>query len=179
MEVLFGDKSNFAIQAMLEPELKPPSFVWGRMCLWVSGLQLGDYKNKHCGIAQCTTHLNQVVEIVDQLGISVFGNKSDQEIYSFLEEAWLDPGSDDFGIENEFQKFHKFRFNYGFAEMFDGEPMSFLLRQPNGSLMLLFKTRNSSDLKKHVFSEQLFIDSVKNFDAWYNDQSKILDSENA
>jgi hypothetical protein len=172
MEVLFGDKSNFAIQAMLEPELKPPSFVWGRMCLWVSGIQLGDYKNSHCGLAQCTTHLNQVVEKVDQLDVSVFGDKNDEEIYSLLENAWLDPGSDDFGIENEFQKFHKYNFNYGFAEMFDRAPISFLLKQHNGSLRLLFKTSNSSKVKQHIFTKQLFIETVENFDAWFNDQSK-------
>ncbi|MBT3723918.1 MAG: hypothetical protein HOM14_10610 [Gammaproteobacteria bacterium] len=179
MEVIIGDEYNFAIQAMLEPELEPPFYIWGRMCLWVSGIQFGDYNDKHCGLAQCTTHLNQVIEVVDQLSIRVFGDKDDQEIYSFLENAWLNPGHDDFGLESELLEFHKLRFDYGFAEVFDREPMSFLLKLPNDKLKLLFKTQNIEQLNSHIFDVKLFKNLVEKFDDWFNEQSILMDSKNA
>ena len=179
MEVTIGDKSNFAIQAMLEPELKPPSFIWGSMCLWVLGFQIGDYNDEHCGLAQCVFHMNQVVGIIDQLSIEVFSEQSDQEIYSFLENACLNPGFDDFGVDNGFLEFHKFRFDYGFSEMFDREPMSFLLKQTNGSLKLLFKIKNDDKLMSHTFSEQFFIETVAKFNTWFNEKSILMDSKNA
>ena len=179
MEVTFGNASEFAIQAMLEPELKPPSHIWGRMCLWVSGIQLGDYNDGHCGLAQCTSHLNQIVEIIDQLSASVFGDKDDQDIYSFLENASHNSGFDDNAVENKFMEFHKFRFDYGFAEMFDREPMSFLIKQPTGTLKLLFKTNNDNKLNSHVFNEQLFKKSIERFNGWYDEQSILMSSKNA
>jgi hypothetical protein len=179
METLLGDKSEFAIQVMSEPDLKPPSAVWGRMCLWVKGIQLGDFNNSHCGLCQCVHHLNQVLEILDELWSNSFNNKSDKEIFNFLKTAWLDPGFDDFGASNECSQYHKYNASYGFAEMFDSEGMFFILTMPNNILKFLYQPNESSDIKSLAIDKELFTNTVIKFNSWYVEQENILETKNA
>ena len=48
MKMIFGNKKDFAIQAIIEPNLKPPSSVWGRFSVWVENVSIGDYNEEHC-----------------------------------------------------------------------------------------------------------------------------------
>lgn len=179
METLLGDKSEFAIQVMPEPDLKPPSAVWGRMCLWVKGIQLGDFNDAHCGLSQCEHHLNQVLDVLDELWSESFSNKSDKEIFNYLNNAWLEPGFDDFGVSNEFGQFHKYNIRYGFAEMFDSEGIFFLLNMSNNSLRLLYQSNESPEIKCLDIDKNLFINTVNEFNSWFKQQERILETKNA
>ena len=178
METLLGNKSDFAIQAMTEPELKPPSAVWGRMCLWVQNTKLGDYNNAHCGLSQCVHHLNEVVELIDQLWDDKFTNKSNKEIFNLLKKAWHEPGFDDFGVPNGYEQYHKYNISYGFAEMFDSEGMFFLLNMPNVSLKLLYQPKGASEIFDFIINKESFISTINKFNSWYVQQENMLAGKN-
>ena len=50
MAEVFGNRDDFAIEAGTESYLKPPSAVWGRMCVWCCGVPLGDIDDRHCAL---------------------------------------------------------------------------------------------------------------------------------
>ena len=179
METLLGDKSEFAIQIWLAPNLTPPSTVWGQMCLWVKGTQLGDFDNAHCSLGQCVHHLNQVLEILDDLWNKSFSKKSDQNIFNYLKNAWLELGFDDFGVSNEYSQYHKYNLSYGFAEMFDSEGMFFLLSMPNNSLKFLYQPNDSSEIASFEIDRKLFINTINEFNSWYIQQEELLEAKNA
>jgi hypothetical protein len=65
--MLFGDPSDFAIEADVEPSLTPPSSVWGHMCIWCRGFALGRLEERYCALyhSHCSfewvaTHLEEL-----------------------------------------------------------------------------------------------------------------------
>jgi len=179
MESLIGNKSDFAIQVMTENNLAPPSAVWGRMCLWVNNTMLGDYTEAHCGIYQCVHHLIEVVNILDQLSSAIIINKCDIEAYNYLKSAWLEPDTDEFGEPSEVESFHKYNISYGLAEMFDKEPMFFLVNTSDGFLKILMQSKNNQDITSHTTSVKTFSNVISELNTWYKQQSEALQSDNA
>jgi hypothetical protein len=43
---IFGDKNDFAIEAGVEPDLVPPSLLWGHMRIWCAGVPLGNINDR-------------------------------------------------------------------------------------------------------------------------------------
>lgn len=81
--MLFGHKEDFAIEAMVEPDLIPPSSVWGRMCIWCEGTPLGDYLEEHCGLP--SGHLEELARDLPTLWHKDFEGMSDANIFRYLD----------------------------------------------------------------------------------------------
>jgi len=83
--MIFGDKTDFAIEAMIEPNLVPPSHPWGRLCIWVEGTQIGDFEDPHCSLWTCFKSFQGKCDELSELWIDKFQNMSDTEIWNFLD----------------------------------------------------------------------------------------------
>ncbi len=179
MESLIGNKSEFAVQVMTEADLTPPSAVWGRMCLWVNNISLGNFNEEHCGLYQCVHHLNEVATSLELLCGDAINNKSDIDAYNFLKSAWLEPNSNDFGEPNEASQYHKYNISYGLAEMFDKEPIFFLINTSNGHLKLLRQSTTNDDISSHIINKKVFTNVIAELNTWYMQQAEVLNSDNA
>lgn len=75
----FGDKTTFAIEAMIEPHLQPPSKPWGRMCIWCEGVSIGDINEEHCGL-KVFRFLSSLINDFDDLWLDEFEGLTDLEL---------------------------------------------------------------------------------------------------
>jgi len=179
MTVIFGDKLEFAIEAMIEPELVVPSHVWGRMCFWVNGFSYGDIRNAHCGLYQCAKHLSKLQKNIDSLTLATTISYNDNELANFLYDSWLRPKTNDFGEQIYTEEYDKYRFDYGLAEMFDGQYMFFLYKLNAKQLKFLFRGNTSSEIGVGIFRITDFLVAVDLFLEWYEIQFVKLESKNA
>lgn len=185
--MIFGNKNDFAIEAMVEPELKAPSSLWGRMCVWVQGVVIGDIDDPHCGLYPAYASFGEMLDNLSSLWVAEFSSMTDREIWNFL-DGLLYSYHGDIEIEDNrsleemqegWQIYGKFNFLTNWGEMFDRNGKSFLLKQPGENLKILnldFPLKNSISLQCTEFS---FRKAANEFRAWYCKQELILDSKNA
>ncbi len=183
--MIFGNKSDFAIEAMIEPDLAPPSRPWGRLCVWVAGHQIGDYEEPHCGLGgPCENFKETCVELND-LWEDAFANMTDVELWNFLDgllygyhgHVELDDQRSIGEIRQDASRYSKFNFLTGWGEMFDKGGKSFLLKQPDGMLKLLNFDYEKNLVNTYVCGELSFRSAIKGFAAWYDDQRMLLNRD--
>src|SRR4051794_18443935 len=83
--MLFGDTADFAIEAGVEPDLVPPSAVWGHMCVWCRGVALGDIEDRHCGLYQAFCGFRWLSEHLGELWDVELAGLDDVAAWNFLD----------------------------------------------------------------------------------------------
>ena len=180
MSTIIGDKTKFGIEVMVEPELVPPSPVWGRMCIWAGNFRIGNFEEQHCGLSQCVEHLLDIVRILPSLDSVIFQEHNDDYIARYLCESWYESGYNEYGEKVGLAAdMHKYRIDYGFPEMFDGPYMVFLLAVGSDSLKLLHIETSSNEVKSFMFKKELFTGAVNSLQEWLSAQLEELRSKDA
>lgn len=185
--MIFGNKADFAIEAMIEPHLKPPSIPWGRMCIWVEGKFIGDYDDPHCGLGSACQGFSEKIDELNALWLDSFTELSDLGVWNFLDALLYgyqgnEELEDDRTVEqsiSDSNMYSKFDFLTNWGEMFDRDGKSFLLKQPNGYLKVLNFDYEENRVNSYQCSELSFRKAVKEFVDWYDQQEDSLGSENA
>lgn len=184
--MIFGNTNDFAIEAMVEPDLLPPSRPWGRLCVWVAGHQIGDYEDPHCGLGGPCAHFNETCEELNDLWEDEFANMTDAELWNFLDgllygyHGNVELDDDQKSMEEILQdssRYWKFNFLTNWGEMFDRGGKSFILKQPDGMLKVLNFDYGKNLVNSYVCSEISFRLAVRGFAAWYDGQRMLLNSE--
>jgi hypothetical protein len=184
--MIFGNRNDFAIEAMVEPDLAPPSRPWGRLCVWVAGHRIGNYDEPHCGLGGPCAHFKETCGELNDLWDDEFANMADVELWNFLDgllygyhgNVELD---DDLRSMDEIlqdsSRYSKFNFLTNWGEMFDRGGKSFILKQPGGMLKVLNFDYEKNSANAYVCSEFSFRLAIKDFAAWYDGQLIVLNSE--
>lgn len=81
----FGDPADFAIEADVEPHLRPPSAVWGHMCVWCQGVVLGDITDLHCGLYGAYSSFRWLASNLNELWAPELVGLDDVAVWNFLD----------------------------------------------------------------------------------------------
>jgi hypothetical protein len=135
--MLFGDPQDFAIEAMIEPELKPPSSVWGRMCIHVSSTVLGDFDDQHCGLYGAYAEFKWLAANCDQLWDASFEGLTPKQIHRKVRHAiYDDDDRTDDQVRIDTQRYSKFDFLTNTGEQFD-DYSSVIVSADSATLLIL------------------------------------------
>lgn len=119
--MMFGDPSNFAIEAITEPHLVAPSAVWGRMCIHIGPIVLGDFTDEHCGLYGAYCGFKKLLTTESQLWDDAFVGLTREQIHDLARNAIY--GDDDRSMEAilaDSQQYRRFDFLTNWDEQFDG-----------------------------------------------------------
>jgi hypothetical protein len=178
--VNFGDPSDFAIEAIVEPDLIPPSAVWGRMCVWCRGCALGDLSETHCALYPAFTAFQALPDWLEDRWENRFEGLSGKELYELLEGAsWANVADAGMPVPIEWEnRLHrtvnpwKFRFLCNWGEQFDGAS-AFLVCGPNENPLILSKRFTESSSFVEVSREGL-LKASREFVKWFEEQQRHL-----
>src|SRR5688500_6256783 len=95
----FGEPAELAIEAYHEPS-GPEWAVFGRMCITVQGIRLGDIREKHCSLLHATDRFRKLHPTIATLWDESFTGLSDTEIFAVVDEALyigVEPGWERYG----------------------------------------------------------------------------------
>jgi hypothetical protein len=118
---MFGDRSDFAIEAMTEPHLIAPSDVWGRMCLHIGSVVLGDITDEHCGLYDAYCGFSKLVGDATRLWEDSFTGLNHRQIHDCVRNAIY--GDDDRSMDAilaDARRYGRFDFLTNWGEQFDG-----------------------------------------------------------
>ncbi len=118
---MFGDPGRFAIEAMSEPDLQAPSAVWGRMCLHVGPVVLGDITNEHCGLYGAYSGLAELINNTTRLWDDSFAGLTHERIHDLVHAAiYKDDERSLDAIQADAGRYGRFDFLTNWGEQFDG-----------------------------------------------------------
>lgn len=119
--MMFGNPSDFAIEAMTEPHLVAPSAVWGRMCVHIGPTVLGDFSDENCGLYGAYCGFKDLLGITTRLWDESFDGLSREQIHDLVRNAIY--GDDDRpmdAIMADSERYSCFDFLTDWDEQFDG-----------------------------------------------------------
>jgi len=187
--MIFGNKENFAIEAMIEPRLNPPSYVWGRLRIWILNIPIGNYDDPYCALYPSYSGFKEVSIELDSLWLDDFYTLSDSEIWNLLDGSIYGyHGKEEidydklYGDKVDYSAMYgKFNFLTNWGEMFDQDPRgkAFLFKEPGEKIKVLTHAGLNDTVESFYCNEFSFRSAVNEFCAWYDDQERILDSKNA
>jgi hypothetical protein len=178
---LFGDPADFAIEAGVEPDLTPPSPVWGHMRVWCGGIPLGDIDDRHCGLYLPYLNFRSRARSLDELWDENLTGLSDREIWNFLDgrlygfhgdvEIEDDRTLDE--VDADMVRYGKFNFLTNWGEQFDGYK-SFLLCPPGKPLRVLCRRLPERIGLGLDVSRAGFTAASRAFVRWFEEQERRL-----
>lgn len=123
--MIFGDPKDFAIEAYHEP-YGPQYGGFGRMCIHIQGVCLGDIRDNHCSLFHATDRIREVAADFESLGHASFAVLSDAEVFALIDsEMYTGEAS-----ESE-PSYAACDFLTNTGEMFDGTKTFIIFRPPN------------------------------------------------
>ena len=180
--MLIGDANDFAIEVMVEPELEIPSAVWGRMCIHVGKLVLGDFNDPYCALYPAYGHFQWHAQLVGQLCHDTFCNMTPEEIHDRVRQAIY--GDDDRTmdqIQRDSLVYGRFDFLTNWGEQFDG--YSSVITSPTPDEMMILHRpyvdvasprRLPHDFVIAHCSRAAFIDASIGFVNWFDSTAERL-----
>jgi hypothetical protein len=129
--MIFGQPSEFAVEVYHEPH----SSSWGgfgRMCIHVQGVQLGDICENHCSLFHATDQFRKLYLCVETLWDESFVGLTDTEIFAVVDHALY------LGEESEYERFGRFDFLTNTGEQFD-DAKTFIVCRPHGQVHILYQ----------------------------------------
>lgn len=181
MTELFGDRTDFAIEVGVEPNLKPPSAVWGHMCIWTAGLALGAIEDRYCALypayRQFRSNLAQLEDLwapeFEGLDAIATLNFLDGMLYGYHGDVELKDDRSDEQVVVDSQRWGRHNFLTHWGEQFDGYK-SFIVHNPSGPIRVLsYKLPRETGLCVEV-SREAFVLAVTGFVRWFQEQESRL-----
>ena len=181
--MLFGDKTDFAIEAMVEPELTPPSAVWGRMRVWCQDAPLGDFDDPFCALYPAYLDFWRLSQRIDRLWTAELQDFTDEEIFYFLDRLMWGDGLESLLTKEKFKTLLENPIEWGlcnfltdWGEQFDGTK-AFILNPPGDSLRILCRELPPERGIGVSVSRKGFLAAAAAFDQWYEEQKTRLSPE--
>jgi hypothetical protein len=177
--MLIGDASDFAIEVMVEPDLEIPSAVWGRMCIHIGDVTLGDFDNSYCALYPAYIPFKWHTQQTDRLWHESLENLSPEEIHDIVHSSI-------YGDNDNISQLVEFDFLTNWGEQFDGYS-SVIVSPTRESMMILHRPyldpsdsrRLSNDFVLAHCTHSGFIDALNHFVAWFDSEAKRLSGKTA
>jgi hypothetical protein len=185
--MIIGDLNDFAIEVMVESELKAPSAVWGRMCVHIGSTTLGDFEDHYCALFSAYRSFKWHTEYNDRLWDDAFDDLLPEEIHDMVHHA--NYGDDDRSMEQikrDSLRFGSFDFLTNWGEQFDG--YSSVIISPNSdTMMILHRPYADTDSHRRLAADFVmasctrsgFINASRQFVEWFEIESDRLSSKEA
>lgn len=180
--MLFGTVDRFAIEAMVEPYLTPPSAVWGRMRVWCQGQSLGDYSEEHCALYPAYTSLKELFAILPSLWSGKFNDLTEADILDWLDALLFSccgevELADDRSLEQcqtDAEAFGKFSFLTNWGEQFDHEGKSFIFCSDGETVKVLNRSLQSQSHASMQAPLAAVQEAITQFCSWFEQQQARL-----
>lgn len=130
--MLFGNTDSISIEIHHEPE-GPEWIGFGRMCIYIQGLVLGDITEDHCSLFHAVERIYEVSLQLDDLWDDRFIGHTPEEIFS-----WIDAVIYSGDIVDCQDRTERFDFLTNTGEQFDG-CKSFVYCEPMGKVYVPFR----------------------------------------
>lgn len=135
--MIFGDPNDFAIEAYHEP-YGPQYAGFGRMCIHVQGVSLGDVRDNHCSLFHATDRIREVAGDFESLGDASFAALSDAEVFALIDSEIYTGETSKSGPSHAACDFLT-----GTGEMFDCAK-TFIIFRPPDRVHILFQLRDDT-----------------------------------
>jgi hypothetical protein len=179
--MILGDPNNFAIEVEIDPNLVAPSAVWGRMCIHINRLVLGDFSEGGCALYPAYRHFEFLSWETAPLWDHAFKRLTLEEIHDIVRDTLY---GDDKGSPAATQystlRFRQFDFLTNWGEQFDG--YASVIIQPTWDTVTVLH-RPHSDLPQRRLPGEFvtaacthdgFVDACNKFVEWFDMESKRL-----
>mgnify|MGYP001548203531 CR=1 FL=1 len=186
--MLFGSKSEFAIEAMIEPGLIPPSAVYGRMRVWCENAALGDFSNPRCSLYPAYLGFKKIVTALPDLWRSDLDGLNDEQLINRLDRLLYGAQGDQlledddrtvFECERDWEKYGIFNFLTNWGEQFDREGKAFIfcpLSQPSKMVIL---QRGFDTIRSLHTSIRAATDAIHKFLRWFDESAERLTNQSS
>jgi len=185
--MLFGDANDFAIEATVEPELEAPSAVWGRMCIHIGDMTLGDFDDHYCALYPAYGHFEWHAKRTDKLWDDIFTGMLPEQIHDTVRHAIY--GDDDRTLEEirrDSRRFADFDFLTNGGEQFEGYA-SVIASPSSDTIMVIHRPHVRPDSPRRLpgdfvianCSRSGFIRASELFVQWFHQQTKRLTPKEA
>ncbi len=174
--MLFGSEKTFAIEAMSEPHLVPPSAVWGRMRVWCQGVSIGNFSEEQCALYPSYVSFGLLRGNLASLWLDEFEGMSalslwnhlDGLLYGFHGDVELSDVRTLDECRQASEKYARFDFLTNWGEQFDDNGKSFILCTPAGEVRVL----NWSLAKEEGLQARLpdVLQSITEFIGWFESE---------
>ncbi|MGZ4965168.1 MAG: hypothetical protein ACXWBP_10055 [Limisphaerales bacterium] len=162
----FGDPKQFAIEAYHEPH-GPQYAGFGRLCIRVAGIPIGDIRDNHCSLFHATDRFRELIQNVDTLWNESFAGLSDAEIFGIIDRDLYIGEPSDSG-----PSYSNFDFLTNTGEMFDGTK-TFIFGSSDGQVHVLCRFRDDS-FRSGLCSIQAFRATAEAYIHWFDEQVRTV-----
>ncbi|HEY2787299.1 MAG TPA: hypothetical protein VGJ05_20235 [Fimbriiglobus sp.] len=181
MSEVFGDRTDFAIEAGVEPALHTAGIVWGHMCVWCHGVPLGKLNESYCGLYHAYSEFAWLADNLGTLWADELAGLDDVAVWNFLDgllygyhgEVEVPDARTLEECERDAVRWGRFNFLTNWGEQFDGFK-SFLLCPP-GDTARIFSRRLPANFGRGVSVSRVgFETSSAEFARWFEIESERL-----
>jgi hypothetical protein len=161
--MIFRNTEDFAIEAYHEPS-GPEWGGYGRRCLHVRNVPVGDIRDNHCSLFAVTGCFRQLSELIENLWAECFTGLSDAEVFRLIDsDIYGDDQPSDRG-----SRFGDFDFLTNSSEMFDNTK-TFIFCDPDGLVHILYQFRDNT-FGSGTCSVHTFRSVADTYVRWFDEQ---------
>ncbi|CAE6741371.1 hypothetical protein PQR46_32450 [Paraburkholderia sediminicola] len=185
--MLFGSKSDFAIEAMIEPGLALPSAVYGRMQVWCTNTSLGDFSDPRCSLYSAYRGFTELVAALPDLWRSDLDGLSDEQLINRLDRLLYgaqgdqlleDDGRTVSECKRDWAEYGVFNFLTNWGEQFDREDKAFIFCPPTQPSKILILQRRFDTIRSLHTSIPAATDAIHKFLRWFDESAARLADPN-
>lgn len=171
--MLFGNPSDFAIEAASEANLTAPSAVWGRMRVICDKQIYSDYENPYCALYPAYCQFRWFRENVFDLWDDSFNGLSNTELHDLLDRMiYADDNRTSEEVERDSTRYGRYNFLTNWGEQFDGYK-SFIVSPMPGRLAIL-RRDDTGRLSVANCTTQGFVDAAEAYLDWFHAETLRL-----
>jgi hypothetical protein len=178
--MLFGSRQTFAIEAIVEPDLRIPSAVWGRMQVWCQGDSIGDFNERHCALYSSYMGFKSLQRSLSSLWLQEFEDLSDTAmwnhfdglLYGYHGDVELKDERTSEQVRSDSARYRRFDFLTNWGEQFDRGGKSFIVCTPDGSVRIYNRSLPGSIRREASLPDVLF--AIEHFIQWFDSEFERL-----
>ena len=183
--MLLGDSKDFSIEVMTEPDLAAPSAVWGRMCIHIGDITLGDFSDGHCALYSAYRHFEFLTWEHVPLWDNSFNGLTLEEIHDFVRNAvYGDDERTPAANRGDARRYGRYDFLTNRGENFDGYE-SVIVQPDWNTITIMHKPYLEMTSPRRLPGRFLtasctytgFINAAKMFVEWFDSETKRLTQE--
>lgn len=181
--MLFGNPAQFAIEAMLEPGIQPPSSVWGRMRVWCQGISLGDFTDPCCALYPSYVGFRDMSAVLSTLWRREFDGLTDLELtdkldlllYGYRGDEYVQDARSVEDCQRDWAEYGQHVFLTHWGEQFDRTGKAFVFSRDAASVVILVRVCGSSvDIRRLETTREDFCAAVFQFTRWFDEMAERL-----
>lgn len=166
----FGNISTFAIDCVRESHPNGQEWVFGRMRIWVGGLQLGDFDEPSCMLNVTGGHLEGVMGRLQALGEPSFEDLTDRQMYELLDRAiYCDDDRKSAQVAADTERYFKHDFLTNGGESFDR--FKSFIATAGGQVRIVFAECSSGPVGGRLEIAD-FVATVNEFLGWLKQEAR-------